>query len=114
MVPGEGDRKALAAFSQATHIIVCDAETQSLTDGSSIIALLRKFDAEGFSGVLGYISGGFAAIADSAIVDWAPLAQRANDSTESGQLCAADLPMSAFQKCESFIDVSLFFFPGGR
>jgi hypothetical protein len=114
------DRSKLNSWRGVESIVVYDTDTQILQSKSNLFGLLRKFDAEGFKGVLGFVQGGFSAIWkwDRSILDLHPIAPPTNASSSTGYipaytsapaassmharseslLRASDLPISAFQQ----------------
>lgn len=102
-------RDQFLAWRSSSNIIVYDADTSALAEGSNILGLLRKFKAEGFAGNIAWIRGGFTAVwkeARTIIVD-APLSDGSDGEdgqglkpaiAQGGLLQARNLPMSAFQQ----------------
>lgn len=112
MIPNERDRTTFASWSsgRSTHIVVYDADTSILAQGNNVAGLLRKFQAEGFSGQLGYVSGGFNAVLrhQPESVDRTPLTPE-DDKPEDPLALGANperslgsrmLPPGAFLQCE--------------
>ncbi|KAF9229739.1 hypothetical protein BS17DRAFT_763243 [Gyrodon lividus] len=62
MLPSPSARARFAAWPSATRILVYDADSAFTPDTSNIAGLLRKFRAEGFTGELGWLRGGFQAV----------------------------------------------------
>ena len=62
MLPSSSARSKFAAWPNANQILVYDADSVSVPDTSNIAGLLRKFRAEGFTGELVWIKGGFQAV----------------------------------------------------
>ncbi|KAH7883981.1 hypothetical protein F5I97DRAFT_1813161 [Phlebopus sp. FC_14] len=62
MLPSASARARFAAWPNAARILVYDADSALTPDNSNIAGLLRKFRAEGFSGDLGWVRGGFQAV----------------------------------------------------
>ncbi|KAF8845484.1 hypothetical protein BDN67DRAFT_977510 [Paxillus ammoniavirescens] len=101
MLPSPSARARFAAWTSATRILVYDADSALTPDTSNIAGLLRKFRAEGFTGELGWVRGGFQAV-------WREARELATteqltpdeDDTEatgtSGALRTRHLPKAAF------------------
>jgi hypothetical protein len=101
MLPSPSARARFAAWPSATRILVYDADSAVTPDTSNIAGLLRKFRAEGFTGELGWLRGGFQAV-------WREARELATteqltpdeDDTEatgtSGALRTRHLPKAAF------------------
>jgi Rhodanese-like domain len=100
MMPTPSDRERFLSWRGAESIVIYDAETPMLTQGCSILSLLRKFDNEGFTGSLYYIQGGFAAVSrhqQDFIDSRPPPALSLEDQpSASGTLQTRHLPASAF------------------
>ncbi|KAF9235927.1 hypothetical protein BU15DRAFT_64470 [Melanogaster broomeanus] len=62
VLPSAAARARFAAWPSTTRILVYDADSAIIPDNSNIAGLLRKFRAEGFSGELGWVCGGFQAV----------------------------------------------------
>ncbi|KAI6153207.1 hypothetical protein BKA82DRAFT_3970023 [Pisolithus tinctorius] len=62
MIPSSTARSRFSAWPEASHILVYDADSIHLPHNSNVAGLLRKFRAEGFTGELGWIRGGFQAV----------------------------------------------------
>ncbi|KAI5991420.1 hypothetical protein EDD15DRAFT_2169147 [Pisolithus albus] len=62
MIPSTTARSRFSAWPEASRILVYDADSTHLPHNSNIAGLLRKFRAEGFTGELGWIKGGFQAV----------------------------------------------------
>jgi hypothetical protein len=64
MLPCKSSRLRFSAWSTASTILVYDAESSSISDGSNIQGLLQKFRNEGFSPdkKLAWLKGGFVSI----------------------------------------------------
>ncbi|KAG1777340.1 hypothetical protein EV702DRAFT_969807, partial [Suillus placidus] len=62
MLPSSSARARFAAWPTANHILVYDADSVLVPDTSNIAGLLRKFRAEGFTGELAWVKGGFQAV----------------------------------------------------
>ncbi|PVG00710.1 hypothetical protein CPB86DRAFT_782253 [Serendipita vermifera] len=58
-------RPKFETWASASKIIIFDADTAILSEGSNILALLRKFHTAGYKGELCWIKGGFNAIAQA-------------------------------------------------
>jgi tyrosine-protein phosphatase 2/3 len=56
-------RPKFEKWVSASRIIIFDADTAILSEGSNLLALLRKFHAAGYKGELSWVKGGFNAIA---------------------------------------------------
>ena len=103
MIPLASDRSAFSRWQRAEHIIVYDADSSTLSAGNNVLGLLRKFRIEGFQDQLGYIIGGFNAVArlqpdcvsNSLLVD----PTRSDEAHAPGTLMSHRLPSSAFQQC---------------
>jgi protein-tyrosine phosphatase len=108
MIPVSADRERFASWRMAEHIVVYDIDTAILSTGNNVAGLLKKFLAEGFTGQLGFLVGGFSGLAKSAqgasLIDTTPLEQSATSEEEErdslGLLHSRQLPSSAFQQCE--------------
>ncbi|KIK80733.1 hypothetical protein PAXRUDRAFT_157888 [Paxillus rubicundulus Ve08.2h10] len=101
MLPSPSARARFAAWPSATRILVYDADSALTPDTSNIAGLLRKFRAEGFTGDLGWVRGGFQAVWRDAR-EFATTEQLSpdEDDTEvtapSGALRTRHLPKAAF------------------
>jgi hypothetical protein len=62
MLPSQSARTRFGAWPSANQILVYDADSVSVPDTSNIAGLLRKFRAEGFTGELVWVKGGFQAV----------------------------------------------------
>lgn len=62
MLPSSSARARFAAWPTANHILVYDADSVLVPDTSNIAGLFRKFRAEGFTGELAWVKGGFQAV----------------------------------------------------
>ncbi|KAI6161963.1 hypothetical protein EDD17DRAFT_610483 [Pisolithus thermaeus] len=62
MIPSTTARSRFSAWPEASRILVYDADSTHLPPNSNIAGLLRKFRAEGFTGEVGWIRGGFQAV----------------------------------------------------
>ena len=113
MIPLASDRSAFGRWQRAEHVIVYDADSSTLPAGNNILGLLRKFRIEGFQGQLGYIVGGFNAVArlqPDCVDNSALTAPRSNGKAHTGgALMSHQLPSSAFQQCEHSVCSFIFF-----
>lgn len=102
MLPSSSGRRRFSAWRSASKILVYDADSQSIPDGSTIFGLLRKFENEGFKGDLSWLKGGFSGVwRDRRIlVDDGPPSPDSSEEEDSGAgyLRAKKLPSSAFQQ----------------
>ena len=62
MLPSSSARSRFPTWPAASRILVYDADSAHLPHNSNIAGLLRKFRAEGFTGELGWVRGGFQAV----------------------------------------------------
>jgi tyrosine-protein phosphatase 2/3 len=64
MLPSKSARLRFSAWSSASSILVYDAESGSVSEGSNIQGLLKKFRSEGFSAdkQLAWLKGGFVSV----------------------------------------------------
>ena len=114
MIPLAADRTRFNAWRSASQIIVFDADTVTLTPGNNVDGLLKKFQAEGFMGKLGFIEGGFNRMIKTAegksYVETRPLtpplASDSEDQSSGGALLSRQLPSSAFQQCKPVVLIS--------
>ncbi|EJD55269.1 hypothetical protein AURDEDRAFT_109663 [Auricularia subglabra TFB-10046 SS5] len=94
------------AWRTAANIIVYDADTSILSDGNNVLGLLRKFKAEGFTGNIAWVRGGFTAVwrearhlvAETALTDSSEGEDDLRPGEGSGLVRAQKLPMAAFQQ----------------
>lgn len=112
MIPLASDRSVFSRWQRAEHIIVYDADSNILPIGNNVLGLLRKFRIEGFQGQLGYIIGGFNAVArlqPDCVGDSPLTGPKPNENARTaGALMSHQLPSSAFQQCEcSAFDLNL-------
>ncbi|KAF9234974.1 hypothetical protein BU15DRAFT_78523 [Melanogaster broomeanus] len=101
MLPSATARARFAAWPSATRILVYDADSAVTPDNSNIAGLLRKFRAEGFSGELGWVRGGFQAVwkeaRDLATTEQpSPEEDDVEATASSGTLRTKRLPKAAF------------------
>ena len=101
MLPSPSSRARFADWSSASRILVYDSDSTFAPDNSIIAGLLRKFRAEGFTGELGWVSGGFQAVwkevRDLATTE--PLSPEEEDpdpAASFGTLRTTHLPKAAF------------------
>lgn len=62
MLPSSTARSRFSTWTEASRILVYDADSAHLPHNSNIAGLLRKFRTEGFTGELGWVRGGFQAV----------------------------------------------------
>lgn len=102
MLPSDADRLAFTAWRSAEQIIVYDQDSTSLSSGSNLLGLLRKFEIEGFTGTLGYIHGGFSAVwrtQKEYVDESAPAPEVVSEGRQNNSfLHSRHLPPSAFQQ----------------
>ena len=102
MLPSSSCRRRFSAWKSASRILVYDADSQCIPDGSNIFGLLRKFDNEGFHGDLAWLKGGFSSVwrEQRTLVDDGPPSPDSSEGedVEGGYLRAKKLPSSAFQQ----------------
>lgn len=102
MLPSSSGRRRFSAWRAASKILVYDADSQSIPDGSNILGLLRKFENEGFNGDLTWLKGGFAGVwrEQRTLVDDGPPSPDSSEEEDAGAgyLRAKKLPSSAFQQ----------------
>jgi len=94
-------RKRFSAWESATKILVYDADTSVLQEGTNVLGLLRKFLNEGFSGEIAWLRGGFTACWREArhIIDESAIADSSDsDDDTSAFLRAQHLSAAAFQQ----------------
>lgn len=101
MLPSSSARARFAAWPTANHILVYDADSVLVPDTSNIAGLLRKFRAEGFTGELAWVKGGFQAVwrdaRFSVTTDHpSPDEDDPEGTTSSGALRTKHLPKAAF------------------
>ena len=103
MLPCPSGRRRFAAWKAAARILVYDADSAAIPEGSNIRGLLRKFDSEGFRGDLAWLRGGFAAVwrEARALVDDGPPSPESSEDDDAGYLRAKKLPSSAFQQAST-------------
>ncbi|KAF8557387.1 hypothetical protein OG21DRAFT_1601668 [Imleria badia] len=101
MLPSPSSRARFADWSSASRILVYDSDSMFVPDSSIIAGLLRKFRAEGFTGELGWVCGGFQAVwkdgRDLATTE--PLSPEEDDpdpAASFGTLRTTHLPKAAF------------------
>ncbi|KAH0838656.1 hypothetical protein J3R83DRAFT_6981 [Lanmaoa asiatica] len=101
MLPSPSSRARFADWSSASRILVYDSDSAASPDNSIIAGLLRKFHAEGFTGELAWVHGGFQAVWREApdLATTEPLTPEEDDpdpSSSSGTLRTTHLPKAAF------------------
>ncbi|KAG2129799.1 hypothetical protein DEU56DRAFT_741211 [Suillus clintonianus] len=101
MLPSSSARARFAAWPTAKRILVYDADSVLVPDTSNIAGLLRKFRAEGFTGELAWVKGGFQAVwrdaRHCATTDHpSPDEDDAEGTASSGALRTKHLPKAAF------------------
>ncbi|KAG0696285.1 hypothetical protein DFH29DRAFT_951925 [Suillus ampliporus] len=101
MLPSSSARARFAAWPTANHILVYDADSVLVPDTSNIAGLLRKFRAEGFTGELAWVKGGFQAVwreaRHCATTDHpSPDEDDQEGTASSGALRTKHLPKAAF------------------
>jgi hypothetical protein len=101
MLPSSSARTRFGAWPSATKILVYDADSVSIPDSSNIAGLLRKFRAQGFTGELAWLKGGFQAVwreaRHCATTDHpSPDEDDPEGNTSSGTLRTKHLPKAAF------------------
>ncbi|KAF8139849.1 hypothetical protein EV363DRAFT_1205874, partial [Boletus edulis] len=101
MLPSPSSRAHFANWSCASCILVYDSDSTFSPDNSIIAGLLRKFRAEGFSGELGWVRGGFQAVWREArdLATTEPPSPEEEDPDAaflSGTLRTTHLPKAAF------------------
>ncbi|KAG1738597.1 uncharacterized protein EDB91DRAFT_1054440 [Suillus paluster] len=101
MLPSSSARARFAAWPSANHILVYDADSVLVPDSSNIAGLLRKFRAEGFTGELVWVKGGFQAVwreaRHCATTDHpSPDEDDQEGTASSGALRTKHLPKAAF------------------
>lgn len=105
MLPSSSGRRRFSAWKSASRILVYDADSQSIPDGSNIFGLLHKFENEGFHGDLAWLKGGFAGVwrEQRTLVDNGPPSPDSSEEedAEGGYLRARKLPSSAFQQAST-------------
>ncbi|KAF8525141.1 protein-tyrosine phosphatase-like protein [Hysterangium stoloniferum] len=104
MLPSNASRRRFSRWKDASRIIVYDADSHTMPEGSNVRGLLRKFDREGFTGDLAWLKGGFAEVwrEQRTLVDERPPSPDSGEEDETtGYLCAKKLPSSAFQQAST-------------
>lgn len=101
MLPSPSSRARFADWSSASCILAYDSDSTCSPDNSIIAGLLRKFRAEGFTGELGWVRGGFQAVWKDArhLATTDPLTPEEDDpdaAASSGTLRTTHLPKAAF------------------
>ena len=101
MLPSPSSRARFADWSSASRIVVYDSDSMLSPDNSIIAGLLRKFRAEGFTGELGWVRGGFQAVWREArdLATTEPPIPEEDDpdaASSSGALRTTHLPKAAF------------------
>ncbi|KAG2370313.1 hypothetical protein BDR07DRAFT_1386987 [Suillus spraguei] len=100
MLPSSSARARFAAWPTANRILVYDADSAIVPDTSNIAGLLRKFRAEGFTGELAWVKGGFQAVWRDAryctTTDHPSPDEDDLEGTASGALRPKHLPKAAF------------------
>ncbi|KAG2142598.1 hypothetical protein BD769DRAFT_1348957 [Suillus cothurnatus] len=101
MLPSPSARARFAAWPTVNHILVYDADSVLVPDNSNIAGLLRKFCAEGFTGELAWVKGGFQAVwrdaRHCATTDHpSPDEDDPEGTTSTGTLRPKHLPKAAF------------------
>lgn len=100
MLPSSSARARFAAWPTANRILVYDADSALVPDTSNIAGLLRKFRAEGFTGDLAWVKGGFQAVWRDArhctTTDYPSPDEDDLEGTASGALRPKHLPKAAF------------------
>ena len=101
MLPSPSSRARFADWSSASRIVVYDSDSILSPDNSIIAGLLRKFRAEGFTGELGWVRGGFQAVWREArgLATTEPLTPEEDEldaASSSGTLRTTHLPKAAF------------------
>ncbi|KIJ45249.1 hypothetical protein M422DRAFT_251429 [Sphaerobolus stellatus SS14] len=102
MLSSAAGRRKFSTWKTASRILVYDADSQAIPDGSNIRGLLRKFEREGFRGELAWLKGGFAAVWRERhyLVDSGPPSPDSSEEEDStlGYLRTRKLPSAAFQQ----------------
>lgn len=101
MLPSPSSRARFANWPSASRILVYDSDSAISPDNSIIAGLLRKFRAEGFTGELGWVRGGFQAVwreaPNLATTDLPPPEEDDPDTASSSNtLRTSHLPKAAF------------------
>ncbi|KAG6334230.1 hypothetical protein ID866_4860 [Astraeus odoratus] len=101
MLPSSTARAQFATWPEAFRILVYDADSIHQPENSNIAGLLRKFRAEGFTGELGWVRGGFQAVWKEArefttTEQPTPEDDDAESGSGSGALRTRHLPKAAF------------------
>ncbi|KAG1722996.1 hypothetical protein EDD22DRAFT_962091 [Suillus occidentalis] len=101
MLHSSSARARFAAWPNASHILVYDADSVLVPDTSNIAGLLREFRAEGFTGEHAWVKGGFQAVWREArhcvTTDYpSPDEDEADGTTFSGALRTKHLPKATF------------------
>ncbi|KAB5589793.1 Tyrosine phosphatase [Ceratobasidium theobromae] len=97
MIASTAAQSAFCEWVRAPRILVYDADLVRLVDGCGVLGLLRKFDAAGFRGDLGWVVGGHNAVARLARDCLDAGGPRCEPDAPNGFVHAHSLPQSAFQ-----------------
>ncbi|KAL5495762.1 PTP2 [Sanghuangporus weigelae] len=104
MLPSAAARSRFEAWSSASRILVYDADSTALADGSNLLGLLRKFRLAGYTGDVAWLQGGIQALwkGNRHLIDERSLP----DDDEEGDaevLRTRNLPQAAFQQTSTII-----------
>lgn len=104
MLPSASARARFEAWNSASRILVYDADSSALTDGSNLLGLLRKFRSAGYTGDVAWLQGGMQALwrENRHLIDERSL----HDEDEEGDaevLRTRNLPQAAFQQTSTII-----------
>ncbi|KAL4069294.1 hypothetical protein J3A83DRAFT_4250288 [Scleroderma citrinum] len=112
MLPSSFARSRFSTWPGASRIVVYDADSSHLPHNSNIAGLLRKFRAEGFTGELGWVRGGFQAVWRESrelttTEQPSPEDEDADPGNATSALRTKHLPKAAFSATSTFNGVAL-------
>lgn len=120
MLPTPASRERFTEWDRAARIVVYDADSVALADGSNLLGLLRKFRNEGYSRDVAFVKGGFHAVWRDlpAAIDTNPppreddddglpaMAKSASAPTAAPLLRATQLPVSVSSPSQPALSLS--------
>ena len=102
MLPSASARTRFQSWKDASRILVYDADSSALADGSNLLGLLRKFRSAGFTRDVAWLQGGIQSLwrEKRDLVDERCLTddEEESESSQAQVLRARDLPQAAFQQ----------------
>jgi tyrosine-protein phosphatase 2/3 len=100
MLPSISARTRFQAWNKASRILVYDADSGTLQEGSNLLGLMRKFRSVHFPGDVAWLQGGIQCLwrEHRHLVDENPPSDDEEESEGPSVLRARNLPQSAFQQ----------------